>query len=51
MRKAALFAALEGPELSIADRHLDDALHELVVQGSDLTRCLLGFRSLRAPTD
>jgi hypothetical protein len=51
MRKAALFAADDGPEMVIADRHLDDALHELVVQGGDLTQSLLGFRSARAPAD
>jgi ATP-dependent 26S proteasome regulatory subunit len=51
MRKAALFAADEGPEMVIADRHLDEALHELVVQGGDLTQSLLGFRSARAPAD
>jgi hypothetical protein len=51
MRKAALFAADEGPEMVLSDRHLDDALHELVVQGGDLTQSLLGFRSARAPAD
>jgi ATP-dependent 26S proteasome regulatory subunit len=51
MRKAALFAADDGAELAVADRHLDDALHELVVQGGDLTQSLLGFRSARAPVD
>lgn len=45
MRKAALFAADEGPELVVEDRHLDQALHELVVHGGELTRSLLGFRA------
>jgi ATPase family associated with various cellular activities (AAA) len=46
LRKAALFAAgsAEG-EIVVTDRHLDAALHELVVQGGDLTRSLLGFQS------
>jgi hypothetical protein len=42
MRKAALFAADESSE-SIGDRHLDEAIHELVVEGGTLTRSLLGF--------
>ncbi len=42
LRKAALFAADEGEELEVKDRHFDDALHEMVVQGGDLTKSLLG---------
>ncbi|HMQ33861.1 MAG TPA: hypothetical protein PKD53_24220 [Chloroflexaceae bacterium] len=42
MRKAAVFAADEGPELVVEDRHLREALHELVVEGGELTRRLLG---------
>jgi ATPase family associated with various cellular activities (AAA) len=46
LRKAALFAAGSGDgEIVVTDRHLDDALHELVVEGGDLTRSLLGFQS------
>lgn len=46
LRKAALFAAGSGDdEIVVTDRHLDDALHELVVQGGDLTRSLLGFHT------
>jgi hypothetical protein len=44
MRKAALFAADEDSE-RIEDRHLDEAIHELVVEGGALTRNLLGFAS------
>src|SRR5262249_20940665 len=51
MRKAALFAADDNPEIIIEDRHLDEALHELVVQGGELTQSLLGFQSARAPAD
>jgi ATP-dependent 26S proteasome regulatory subunit len=51
LRKAALFAADDGSELAVTNRHLDDALHELVVQGGELTQSLLGFRSARAPVD
>lgn len=43
MRRAALFAAESGPDLVIENRHLDEALHELVIQGGGLTRRLLGF--------
>ena len=45
MRKAALFAADDGPTICVQDRHLDEALHELAVQGGELTKSLLGFRS------
>jgi hypothetical protein len=42
LRKAALFAAEEGEALVVGDRHLSEALHELVVEGGELTRRLLG---------
>jgi hypothetical protein len=51
LRKAALFAADDNAELVVEDRHLDEALHELVVQGGELTQSLLGFQSARAPAD
>jgi hypothetical protein len=44
MRRAALFAADESSD-SVEDRHLDEAIHELVVQGGSLTQRLLGFGS------
>ena len=44
MRKAALFAADESAEAVVQDRHLDEALHELVVDGGELTKSLLGAR-------
>jgi hypothetical protein len=49
MRKAALFAADEGPELVIEERHISEALHELVVEGGELTRRLLGASDLAEP--
>jgi hypothetical protein len=42
LRRAALFAADEGDLLVVEDRHLEEALHELVVEGGPLTRSLLG---------
>jgi hypothetical protein len=51
MRKAALFAADENPDIVVEDRHLDESLHELVIQGGELTQSLLGFQSARAPGD
>jgi ATP-dependent 26S proteasome regulatory subunit len=48
LRKAAVFAADEGDELVVRDRHLDEALHELVVEGGALTRTLLGGRQASA---
>jgi ATPase family associated with various cellular activities (AAA) len=45
LRRAALFAAGDGEEIVVRDRHLDAALHDLVVQGGELTKSLLGFQS------
>ena len=42
MRKAALFVADEGDELVVEDRHLDEALRELALEGGELTKRLLG---------
>jgi hypothetical protein len=46
LRRGALNAAnATVGEIVVSDCHLDDALHELVVQGGELTKSLLGFRS------
>lgn len=42
VRKAALFAADECQEILISDRHLDEALYELVELGGELTHSILG---------
>jgi hypothetical protein len=42
LRKAALLAVGPGEGIEVEDRHLDQALHELVVGGGELTRRLLG---------
>jgi hypothetical protein len=42
LRKAALFAADEGGEIQVGAKHFDEALHEMVVEGGELTRSLLG---------
>jgi len=42
LRKAALFAADDGGDLEIKAKHFDEALHEMVVEGGDLTKSLLG---------
>jgi hypothetical protein len=44
LRRAALFAADEGGEVGVDDRHIDQALHELVFQGGELTKSLLGAK-------
>jgi hypothetical protein len=44
LRRAALFAADDGTEIVVTDRHVDEALHDLVVQGGELTKSLLGFQ-------
>ena len=42
MRKAALFAADESDDMIVEDRHLEEALKELVFEGGELTKRLLG---------
>ena len=42
LRKAALFAADDGGALEVTARHFDEALHEMLVEGGDLTKSLLG---------
>jgi ATP-dependent 26S proteasome regulatory subunit len=42
LRKSALFAADEGGELEVRAKHIDEALHEMVVEGGDLMKSLLG---------
>ena len=45
LRRAALFAAEEFiDEPEVADRHVSEALQELVVAGGELTKSLLGMR-------
>jgi ATP-dependent 26S proteasome regulatory subunit len=44
-RRAALCAANDGEELIVKDAHLEEALYELTVQGGELTKSLLGFRT------
>jgi hypothetical protein len=51
LRKAAVFAAEDdgGPDLVVRDRHLEEALAELLVAGGPLTQSLLG--AARGSTD
>jgi hypothetical protein len=42
LRRAALIAAEESDPIRIEDRHVDEALHELVIAGGELTKALLG---------
>ncbi len=44
VRRAALIAAEESDPITVEDRHLDEALHELVIAGGELTKSLLGAR-------
>lgn len=46
MRKAALFAAPDGDPIVVKDKHLDEAMHEMVVAGGNLTKSLLGSREI-----
>src|SRR5439155_19271542 len=46
LRKAAVLAAEAngtGDELTVTDRHMDEAPEELLVAGGPMTRSLLGF--------
>lgn len=42
LRKSALFAADDGGALEIQPKHFDEALHEMVIEGGDLMKSLLG---------
>lgn len=42
LRKAARFAADDGDKLEVQARHFDEALHEMVIEGGDLMKSLLG---------
>ena len=44
LRKAALLAAEDDGDLVVKDRHLQDAIRELIVDGGELTKSLLGAR-------
>lgn len=46
MRKAALFAAPDGIPIVVKDKHMDEAMHELVIVGGSLTKNLLGFKDI-----
>jgi hypothetical protein len=45
LRRAALFAVGDDAQIVVTDRHLDEALHDLIVQGGELTKSLLGFQT------
>lgn len=46
VRKAALFAAPEGDPIVVRDKHLDEAMHELLLIGGAVTKSLLGFSQI-----
>ena len=50
LRKSALFAAPEGSPIAIEERHMDEAMHELIFVGGLMTKKLLGF-SLSDPVE
>ena len=49
MRKAALFSADESSDILVEDHHIEEALHELVVEGGELTKQLLGAGKAFSP--
>jgi glucuronate isomerase len=44
MRMSASFAADEGADV-VAQRNIDEALRELIMRSSKLTKAILGFQS------
>ena len=48
LRKAALFAADEPGDIAVTDRHIEEAMRELVIDGGQLTRSLLGANKPQA---
>ena len=51
LRRATLFAAEEGGEMTVTDRHLTEALDELLIAGGTLTLRLLGGEPPRPDED
>ncbi|NVB79595.1 MAG: 26S protease regulatory subunit [Kofleriaceae bacterium] len=51
LRKAALFAADDRGELEVQAKHFDEALHEMVVEGGDLMKSLLGASVAATPAN
>lgn len=47
LRKAALFAADEPGDVVVTDRHIEEAMRELVLDGGPLTKSLLGAGAIR----
>ena len=47
LRKAAVIAADDGDPIQVRDAHVEEALHELIVEGGELTQRLLGVQSQR----
>jgi hypothetical protein len=45
LRKASLFAADDGDEIELKERHFDEALHEMVVEGGNLTKACSALRN------
>ena len=43
LRKAALYATDDGDDLVVKDKHLDEALHDMVIVGGKLSKSILGF--------
>ena len=50
LRRAALIAAEEGGDLVVEDRHVSEALDELLIAGGTLTLRLLGGEGPIPPT-
>ncbi len=46
-RRAALYGDITDDTIAITDKHMDDALQELLARGGQLTQSLLGFRPPR----
>jgi hypothetical protein len=44
MRRAAHYAIRAGGSVAVETEHLDDALRELLVDGGEFTKTILGFR-------
>jgi SpoVK/Ycf46/Vps4 family AAA+-type ATPase len=51
LRKSALFAAEDGLPIVVKDKHIDEALRELVISGGTITRSLLGFQDTANQVD
>jgi hypothetical protein len=51
LRKSSVLAVDEGGEVLVEDRHIDEAMRELIIDGGVLTKSLLGAQHITGPAE